>query len=389
MKKKLFILGSTGSIGTTALSICEKKAEYFQIRGLSAHRNWKLLLEQVQKFQPEVVVITDHEAGKAFRQHYSGESRVLIGFESLLQWIEEAEYDILLNALVGARGLLPTVKALERGIPVALANKESLVTGGFYIQSLLKNHFSSLILPVDSEHSAIWQALQGEDYRNIRRIILTASGGPFRDKPLEALKQVTPEDALRHPNWSMGAKITIDSATMMNKALEIIEAYWLFGLKAEQIEVVIHRESIIHSMVEFVDGSVKAQMSYPTMAIPIQYALTYPDRMPMDMEWMDFTRTGSLHFQIPDPSRWPALRLAYMALTASHSHPIVMNAANEIAVQAFLERKITFPHILQVVEEMLNQHAGINNCSLEQILEIDRLTRERTEKFIHKEFINT
>lgn len=373
--KKLFILGSTGSIGTSTLNVCAQHPDLYKVIGLVAHRNWELLLKQAEQFRPEFIVLTSAEAYQKFNSHYQGAAKIFNSFEDILRIIRYEEFDIVVNALVGAQGLLPTIEALKQQKHVALANKESLVIAGKLITNLLDSTHARL-LPVDSEHSAIWQVLEGEKKENIRRLILTASGGPFRDKSLEEMKKATVEQALAHPTWNMGPKITIDSATMMNKALEIIEAYWLFRIPFTFIDVVIHKESIIHSMVEFVDGSIKAQMGYPDMRIPIAYALTYPDRVPLDVQFMEFAQTTSLHFQKPDLQKFKALTLAYEALKASATHPAVLNAANEVAVQAFLERKIGFLDIVTLVETMLEKHEGKQDYSLEQILEIDRLTRE-------------
>ncbi|MCK5075639.1 MAG: 1-deoxy-D-xylulose-5-phosphate reductoisomerase, partial [Calditrichia bacterium] len=338
--------------------------------------------QQAEKFKPEFVVLSNREAYENFKKHNPG-VKVYSGFEAIVESVNEYQHDLLINALVGARGLIPTITALEKKIPVAIANKETLVIAGKLVTELAnKNNLP--LLPIDSEHSAIWQCLRGEEDNKVKRIILTASGGPFRDTPVEELKNVSVEKALAHPNWEMGPKITIDSATMFNKGLEVIEAYWLYGVKTEQIDVTIHRESIIHSMVEFEDASIKAQLGIPDMKIPIGYAIFYPERFPVNAPFMDFTKAFQLHFEPPDLNKFRGLKLAYNALESGSSYPAVLNAANEIAVSAFLNHRISFLDITRVVENVLNEHSAVNEYTLEEILKIDEQAREKAGKYILK-----
>ncbi|GAB4171743.1 MAG: 1-deoxy-D-xylulose-5-phosphate reductoisomerase [Calditrichia bacterium] len=381
MKKKIFLYGSTGSIGLSTLEVYRQHRSQLEIVGIAANKNWRRLLDQADELNPSVILIGNSEAAHQFRNHYSGNARVITGMNDFGRIIEDTGVDLLVNAVVGARGLVPTYQALQQGKPVAIANKETLVAAGKLMMAISQEK-SGHLFPIDSEHSAIWQVLQGEDTQQVRRIILTASGGPFREKSIEEMKNVTVEQALTHPNWEMGPKITIDSATMMNKGLEIIEAYWLYSVPSDQIKVVVHKESIIHSMVEFEDGSVKAQLSYPDMKIPIAYALFYPDHVELNSKFLNIDEVFSLHFEPPDFDRFPALRLAYQALETSATHPCVLNAANEIAVEYFLNGKIKFTDIAVVVEKMLEKHPGESEYTLEQILELDRLTRENTKELL-------
>ncbi len=347
--KRIAILGSTGSIGTQALEVIAAHPEQFQAEVLTAQSNADLLIEQSAAFRPNVVVIGNEDLyDKVFAALDPLDIKVYTGQKSLGSVVEMETVDLVLTALVGYAGLQPTIRALEARKPVALANKETLVVAGELITRLAREKGVN-IYPVDSEHSAIFQCLVGEFHNPIEKIILTASGGPFRGKNRDFLKTVTRAQALRHPNWSMGAKITIDSATLMNKGLEVIEAKWLFGVTASQIEVVVHPQSVIHSMVQFEDGSIKAQMGLPDMKLPIQYALSYPNRLKSDFPRFDFTRYPSLTFEKPDTETFVNLALAYKALEKGGNMPCILNAANEVAVQAFLEEQIGFLEIPEVV----------------------------------------
>jgi 1-deoxy-D-xylulose-5-phosphate reductoisomerase len=378
--KRVFLLGSTGSIGTNTLDVVVQHPEKFKIVALAANKNIKKLAEQIQQFRPQYATIYDRDAFNQLRSagHISG-TKLLYGEEGLCEALEKTHPDVFVNAFVGFAGLVPTIKAIEKKIKIALANKETLVVAGELIKKLLDQYEVSLF-PIDSEHSAIWQCLAGERGNTINRIIITASGGPFRTYSEKQLVKVTPEAALKHPNWNMGAKITIDSATLMNKGLEVIEAYWLYGVSVTKIEVVVHPMSIIHSMVEFEDMSIKAQLGIPDMRIPIQYALSAPDRYPLETPQMDFTKITQLTFEQPDYKKFPCLRLAFEALQQGATFPAVLNAANEIAVYAFLERKIKFTEIAGVIERVLQDHTPVAKATLEDYLRVDHETREQAKK---------
>ena len=373
--KKIGILGSTGSIGTQALDIVKKNRDRFTITALTCGRRVDALTEQILEFDPEVVCV-EQEADALRLKRQFPKTELLWGKEGLKQIAAQADCEMILNALVGMRGLEPTLSAIHAGRDIALANKETLVAGGAIVREALEEKGVRL-LPVDSEHSAIFQALQGNEEQKIRRILLTASGGPFRGYTLSELTEVTVEQALKHPNWSMGSKITIDSATMMNKGLEVIEAKWLFDVDPDIIEVVVQRESIIHSMVEFADGSIMAQLGMPDMRVPISYAFTYPDRLENDSEGVDFFRLGQLHFESVDLQVFRCLGMAYEALKLGGSYPVALNAANEVLVQQFLEGKITFIEIQNTIEKVLEQHIPRYNVDLNDILEVDGEIRER------------
>ncbi len=382
MNKKIFLLGSTGSIGVSTLDVVRQHPENFSISCLVVNRNIDLLAQQVTEFRPSAAVIYDDNASCVFRDRYDfPEVNIFTGKTGLGQALEYCESDVFLNAFVGFAGLEPTVRAVEMGIDIAIANKETLVVAGKLITELAEEKGVNL-LPVDSEHSAIWQCLLGENSLSVTRIILTASGGPFREWPQEKLNGVTPEQALKHPNWKMGAKITIDSATLMNKGLEVIEAYWLYPVTEKQIEVVVHPQSIIHSMVEFSDHSIKAQLGIPDMRIPIQYALTFPERLPLDVAPMNFYEQGALTFEQPDFERFPCLKLAFDVLEKGGTYPAVLNAANEIAVDAFLNEKIRFTQIPQIVADTLDGHQSTEVTGVEMLFELDREIREQVEKSI-------
>jgi len=370
MTKKLSILGSTGSIGENTLLVADNLGEQIDILYLSANRNVERLIEQAQKYYPKTVAIVDEEAGKKVTGALNGQIEVLTGREGLLELAGRDDVDIVMNGLVGSAGMEPTLRSVEAGVDVALSNKESLVMAGSLINEA-KQQSGAKIFPVDSEHSAIWQCLAGEDMDDVRKIILTGSGGPFRTKNVETFINITPKEALNHPNWDMGNKITIDSATMMNKGLEVIETYWLFGLKADEIDIVVHPQSIIHSMVEFADRSVKAQLGVPDMKIPIQYALTYPRHSAAHWEELDFIKTGQLTFEAPDLEKFPCIKLAYEALRAGGSTPAVLNVANEQAVYNFLDGEIKFTEIPVIIEKACAEHHYIAEPTLEDLLELE------------------
>ena len=370
MTKKLSILGSTGSIGENTLLVADNLGEQIDILYLSANRNVERLIEQAQKYYPKTVAIVDEEAGKKVTGALNGQIEVLTGREGLLELAGRDDVDIVLNGLVGSAGMEPTLRSVEAGVDVALSNKESLVMAGSIINEA-KQKSGAKIFPVDSEHSAIWQCLAGEDMADVRKIILTGSGGPFRTKNVETFINITPKEALNHPNWDMGNKITIDSATMMNKGLEVIETYWLFGLKADEIDIVVHPQSIIHSMVEFADRSIKAQLGVPDMKIPIQYALTYPRHSAAQWEELDFIKTGQLTFEAPDLEKFPCIKLAYEALRAGGSTPAVLNVANEQAVYNFLDGEIKFTEIPEIIEKACAEHHYIAEPTLEDLLELE------------------
>ena len=370
MTKKLSILGSTGSIGENTLLVADNLGEQIDILYLSANRNVERLIDQAQNYHPKAVAIVDEEAGKEVTGALNDQIEVLTGREGLLELAGRDDVDIVMNGLVGSAGMEPTLRSVEAGVDVALSNKESLVMAGSIIDEA-KQRSGAKIFPVDSEHSAIWQCLAGEDMADVRKIILTGSGGPFRTKNVETFINITPKEALNHPNWDMGNKITIDSATMMNKGLEVIETYWLFGLKADEIDIVVHPQSIIHSMVEFADRSIKAQLGVPDMKIPIQYALTYPRHSAAQWEELDFIKTGQLTFEAPDLEKFPCIKLAYEALRAGGSTPAVLNVANEQAVYNFLDGEIKFTEIPAIIEKACAEHHYIAEPTLEDLLELE------------------
>ncbi|HFE65379.1 MAG TPA: 1-deoxy-D-xylulose-5-phosphate reductoisomerase [Caldithrix sp.] len=377
--KQIALLGSTGSIGENSLDVIRRHPDRFRVRYLTAHRNVEKLAAWAKELKPKGVVVTDPAQFKTAENRLRGVFRVLTGMEGILEIVQDPEIDLVLNALVGDVGVLPTYRAIQAGKNVALANKETLVAAGQLIMKSAREK-GVRIFPIDSEHSAIWQCLVGEERKNIRRIILTASGGPFRTWTADQLEHVTVEQALRHPNWKMGAKITIDSATLMNKGLEVIEAYWLYDVSPGQIEVVVHPQSIIHSMVEFVDGSVKAQLGVPDMRIPIQYALSYPERLPLTVETLSFDRIKSLSFEKPDFKKFPCLEIAFRALEQGGTAPAVMNAANEVAVSKFLGGEIGFLAIPALIEKTLEKHTVLKEYDLKILLEVQRWAKEFVQK---------
>ena len=377
-KKLITILGSTGSIGTQALEVIADNDALFEVYALTANNSVNLLIEQARKFQPEIVVIGNEQHYSYLKQALSDlPVKVFAGEEAISQVAGMDAPDIVLTAMVGYSGLKPTIEAIKAGKRIALANKETLVVAGKLIEDLMKESTASII-PVDSEHSAIFQCLTGEGNNPIEKIILTASGGPFRMKSLEELRHVTKADALKHPNWNMGAKITIDSATMMNKGFEVIEAKWLFGLTPEQIDVVVHPQSIIHSMVQFTDGSVKAQMGLPDMKLPILYAFTYPERIKTSFPRLDFDTYSQLTFEKPDVTRFRNLAFAYHAMERGGNLPCTLNAANEVVVSAFLEERINFLRMSDIIEEIMIKSTFISNPCYEEYVETDREVRIKT-----------
>jgi len=375
MTKKIAILGSTGSIGQQALEVIGANPEKFQAQFISAAQSSKILIKQALEFKPRGVAIADKDSEKEVRSALSGTGiRVYSGKQEACEAIEALSVDMVLNAIVGYAGFEPTLCALKAGKQVALANKESLVVGGELVTKTAKSSGTSII-PVDSEHSAIFQCLQGEKHEDIRKVIITASGGPFLNHPLSSLKSVKPEDALNHPTWNMGDKISIDSATMMNKGLEVIEARWLFNLQPRQLEVLIHPQSIIHSMVEFIDGSIKAQLSTPDMRFPIIYALSYPGRINTDFGSLDLAKFGSLTFQPPEREKFRNLALAFEALDLGGNVPCVLNASNEIAVDAYLKGRINFLAIPEVIEHCLKKISYIKEPVFEDYVKTNEESR--------------
>lgn len=380
MKKKIALLGSTGSIGTQTLEVIDEFSDDFQVSLLSGHKNGELLKKQAVKYKPAVVVVTDQETFFNVEKDLSGlDIKVLYGEEDLLNSLSTIEMDLVVGGISGAAGIKPILKALELGIDVALANKETIVVAGDLVKELQIKYGSKLI-PVDSEHSAIFQCLEPQK-NALDKIILTASGGPFRNLPMDELKNVTPERALKHPNWEMGKKITIDSATLMNKGLEVIEAHFLFDVGYDDIQVVIHPQSIIHSMVQYGDGSILAQLGLPDMRVPIQYALTYPIRMHNSFEKLDLTKISSLEFFPPDTEKFPCLKLAYEAGRTGYTMPAALNAANEVAVDLFLKGKLLFTEIANLVQWVLEQHIPLKEYNLEELLAVDSWAREVSRQY--------
>lgn len=376
--KKIAILGSTGSIGTQTLEIAREQGD-LQVLALAAGSNIALLEQQIREFKPVLAAVWEEDKAKELRENIKDLSvKVVSGMDGLLEVAVMEEAEILVTAIVGMIGICPTIAAIKAGKDIALANKETLVTAGHIIMPLAKECGVS-ILPVDSEHSAIFQSLQGQDGASISKLLLTASGGPFRGKTREELKNVSVEQALKHPNWSMGRKITIDSATMVNKGLEVMEAKWLFGVELCQIQVVVHPQSIIHSMVEYKDGAVIAQLGMPDMKLPIQYALYYPKRRSLGGDRVDFAALGQMTFEAPDLETFKGLKLAFEAGEKGGSMPTVYNAANELAVQKFLDKKITFLEIPEVIEMAMKEHKWMENPDVAQILEAEALTYELIE----------
>ena len=381
-KQTVAILGSTGSIGTQTLDVIDRHSELFEVYALTAHSNIDLLVEQARIYRPEVVAIADERHYKILREALDGlPVKVFAGADSICQIAAMSPIDTVVTAMVGYSGLLPTVRAIEAGKKIALANKETLVVAGELVTDLaLRNRVD--IVPIDSEHSAIFQCLVGENENSVEKLILTASGGAFRDTPKDDLRLATAADALRHPTWKMGAKITIDSATMMNKGFEVIEARWLFDIPIDKIEVIIHPQSIVHSMVQFCDGSIKAQLGQPDMRHPIQYALTFPDRLNAQVERANLADIHQLTFEKPDYEKFRNLGLAYDALRRGGNIPCILNAANEVAVDAFLKGKIGFFAMSDIIEQTISETAFISSPTLDDYIATDREARARTSEKI-------
>lgn len=383
MSKHIAILGSTGSIGTQTLDVIRQHSKQLTAEILTANTNADLLIQQALEFMPNAVVIVDESKYKQVKDAlFDHDIKVFAGAESLSQVVQMGSIDTVVTAMVGYAGLKPTIAAIQAKKNIALANKETLVVAGDLITKLIKEN-EVFLTPIDSEHSAIFQCLAGEP-EAIEKVILTASGGPFRTKSIDELKTVTVKQALKHPNWDMGAKITIDSATMMNKGLEVIEAKWLFGVEAAQIQVVVHPQSIVHSMVQFIDGSIKAQMGLPDMKLPIQYALSFPDRWPSDFERFDFTKYPALNFEKPDTDKFRCLAIAYDAMDKGGNAAAVINAANEIAVDAFLKEKIGFLDIADVAEKTMNGIGFVQKPNYDDYVATDAEARKFAASLISK-----
>lgn len=382
MKKQIAILGSTGSIGTQALQVIEEQHELYEVYALTANNRVELLAEQARRFHPEVVVIANPAKYQQLKEALADlPIKVYAGADALCQVVEAGPIDIVLTAMVGFAGLPPTISAIRAGKAIALANKETLVVAGELINALAQE-YRVPILPVDSEHSAIFQCLAGEDQNPIEKILLTASGGPFRTCTLEQLAHVTKTQALKHPNWDMGAKITIDSATLMNKGFEVIEAKWLFGVRPEQIEVVVHPQSVIHSAVQFQDGAIKAQLGVPDMRLPIQYAFSYPKRLKASFDRCDLFSIGNLTFEKPDTNRFRCLALAFESLNRGGNMSCIVNAANEIVNRAFLEDRVAFLRMAEIIEETMTKVAFIQKPTYEDYLATDAEARRVAESMI-------
>ena len=379
---KIAVLGSTGSIGKQTLDIVRNNQNHFKISALTANSNIQLLCEQAKEFKPETIAIADISKYRELKRMIDSDIRVLSGVEGIIEAATQDSTDLVLSAIVGIAGLEPTYNAIKKGKRIALANKETLVTAGSIIMTEAAKH-NVQIIPVDSEHSAVFQCIQN-DGNNIDKIILTASGGPFRTKTYDEITKATVADALNHPNWCMGKKITIDSATLMNKGLEVIEAKWLFGVSSDKIEVCIHPQSIIHSMVEYVDGSIIAQLGIPDMRLPIQYALTYPHRTKVTGTKLKLSEVKKLTFEKPDNKRFPCLKLAYDALQQGESACVVLNGANEIAVNSFLQRKIKFTDIYRLVYSVLEDHNSMVVSSINDVFLIDDWSRNACKELLKK-----
>lgn len=375
MKRRVAILGSTGSIGTQAIEVCIRHSDKLQVELLTANTSSSLLIEQAERLKPNAVVIADESKYNEVNEALAPlDIKVFSGIDSICSLVAGDNIDMVLTAMVGFSGLKPTIAAVKAGKAIALANKETLVAAGSIVMSLAKEN-GAPVIPVDSEHSAIFQCLQGER-ATVEKVILTASGGPFFRKSEEELKSVTIDQALDHPNWKMGSKVTVDSASMMNKGLEMIEAKWLFGIDPSRIDIVVHPQSIIHSMAQFSDGSVTAQLSTPDMRLPIQYALTYPYRVDLDTKRLDFPLLGTFEFHKPDQKKFPCIRIAYQAIEKGGNIPCAMNAANEIAVEAFLSNEIPFTAIPEIIEEVINGTKFVVQPSLEDIYNTNDTARE-------------
>ena len=381
--KRVILLGSSGSIGESTCKVARALPDKMKIVGLGVAKSTERLLEQAKEFGVKALAVSDPQAAEKVKSKLPAGAKFFPGAEGLARMVEETDADMVLVAIVGTAGLAPALAALRSGKDLAVASKEILVLAGSAVMAEAKKR-KRQVLPVDSEHNAIFQCLQGANEKEVRKVILTASGGPFRQSRAAELEKVTVAQALKHPTWSMGKKITIDSATMFNKGLEMIEAHWLFGLPMKQVEVVVHPQSIVHSMVEFIDGSVLAQLSVTDMCFPIQYAVTFPERMPSGLPPLDLAKLGSLTFEAPDEKRFPALRLAREAGEAGGTLPGVFNAANEVAVEAFLAEQIPFPRIWGMVEEVMQKHTTLSSPDLDAIIEADRWARSEAKVRLEK-----
>lgn len=379
MVKNIALLGSTGSIGTQTLEVLDELKDRFLLKIISGHKNIKKLVEQAFKYRPEIVITTDKASYDVLKKELDSlPIKVLFGQEGILKAYEEVKIDLVVGAISGAAGILPTLKALELGIDVALANKETIVAAGELVEKTIKKS-KAKIIPVDSEHSAIFQCLN--DRKALKGLLITASGGPFREFSKEELKNVTPAKALNHPTWNMGKKITIDSATLMNKGLEIIEAHWLFDVPYENIKAIIHPQSIVHSMVEYGDGTILAHLGMPDMRVPIQYALTYPERTYNTFPKLDLIKAKDLEFFAPDTEKFPCINLAYEAGKIGKTMPAVLNAANEVAVDLFFKEKIGFTEIPNLIEYVMSKHNPLKEFTLEELFEVDKWAREESKKY--------
>jgi len=384
LKKKIAILGSTGSIGIQTLDVIQKNKELFTAEILIAGQNSNLLIKQAKTFKPKIVVINDESKYQYVKEHLKNQkTKVFAGKKEVINVVKNKSIDTVVSAVVGYSGLEPTISAIKAGKNIALANKETLVVAGELINNLIKK-YKVKMYPIDSEHSAIYQCILGEEKNKYEKIILTASGGPFRGYKLSQLEKVTPQEALNHPKWKMGKKISIDSATLMNKGLEVIEAKWLFDIDPSNIEVVIHPEAIVHSMVQFIDGSIKAQLGVPDMKIPIQFALTSPYRIESNFPRLSLNKKLSLNFEKPDLNTFKNLKLAFQAIKEGGNKPCILNAANEVVVDSFLKKEIKFLEMSNIIEECLNKIEYIANLNFEDYVEIDRKTRILTKKLINK-----
>ncbi len=377
--RRIAILGSTGSIGRNTLEIIRQFPDEFKVIGLSANSNIQLLHQQIRRFSPQVVAVRDDSKAKDLSKRLNNRVKILAGEEGIQSLAEDKGIDILVLAISGSFALLPLLKAVRSGKTIALANKEALVMAGSIVIKEAAS-YGAKIIPIDSEQSAIWQCMEGKQKNILKKIYLTASGGPFKDTARFELKNISPREVLRHPRWKMGKKVTVDSATLMNKGLELIESMWLFNVDVSEIEVVIHPEAIIHSMVEFIDGSILAQLSITDMRIPIQYALTYPERKLTNLASVDFFKLKNLSFFKPNLDKFPCLRIAYQAARKGGSFPCVLNAANEMVVEAFLRRRIAFSSIHKIIERVMHKHKGIGNLDLNKILKIHAWARLEAEK---------
>lgn len=383
--KKIAILGSTGSIGVTALKIVQANPDKYQVIALAAGKNIKLLSKQIEIFQPSVVSVLEEKSVADLENGFTGNRKpeIVFGTEGVIHLAALGEVDTVISAMTGAAGLLPTYAAIRAGKNIALANKETMVMAGALVMAEAKRQ-GVTVLPIDSEHSAILQSLQGHPREDVKRVILTASGGPFKDLSLEEMSKVSPSQALKHPNWKMGPKISIDSATMMNKGLETIEAKWLFDLDMSQIDILIHKQSVVHSMVEYKDGSIIAQLGVPDMIIPISYALSFPRHVKNSRPPLDFERIGTFNFEKPDPNRFKCLALALKSAEIGDSMPAVLNGANEIAVEAFLEGKIKFPDIPYLIEKSMERHNPYPIDDINTVMEADAWARDTARNILQQ-----